>query len=458
MRLVSLTLALTLCLALLASPCLAAALQPDDFAFGLNLKLDGDAAFYELELPFSVYAAVTKDDLADLRVFNHNGEIVPHQLRPQLPNQLSAAVEIRPLPFFPLPATDDGNTDNLALRVVRNREGTIVDVHSDGHAVDAHSSGWLVDLGKTSQGALELGLRWAPESESHFGTVRIDSSADLVHWTPLITTAVASLTFQGQHLERNSVKLPHPDGRYLRLTWPDDLSALRLTAIELRVATHQRQPQQLKHLTLHAADSAGSRFDYQLPGPLPVEELHVQLPETNQIAECTLASSANGKEKWHNQWRGLIYRLGHDSQQIDSGLIRINRTRHRFWRLVCTANEAGLSSPPAIDFGWRPDRLLFLARGEPPFLLAVGSQKALQARFAVDLLDRQKINPGRATVTGEQTLGGSSRLKPPLLPWPGKQLVLWALLCGGVILICVLALSLHRQLRNGDKPDAGNDH
>jgi len=443
---------------LLSAPSLAKTLQPDDFAIGYSLHLDGEAAFYELDLPFTAYAAVTKDDLADLRVFNSNGEIVPHQLRPQMPNQLSDAVEVKSLPFFPLPATSDSRDGDLSLRVVRNREGTIVDVHSDGRTTETRSFGWLVDLGKKERGDIELGLRWAPEAESRFGTVRIDNSSDLVHWSPLITTAVASLSFQGQRLERNSVKLPHPGGRYLRLVWPDELAALQLTAIELRIATRQRQPQQLEHLIMNAATSADYRFDYQLPGPLPVEELQVQLPVTNQIAECTIESSVNGKEKWRNQWRGLVYRLGHESQEIDSGTVRINRTRHRFWRLSCTASEAGLQAPPAIDFGWRPDRLLFLAQGEPPFLLAVGSQQAMQARFAVDLLDRKMINPGRATVAIEKTLGGSSRTRSPLLPWPGKQLVLWGLLCGGVILICVLALSLHRQLRDGDKPDASDNH
>ena len=109
---------LSLCfLALVTAPVHASSLQPDDFAIGFQLALDGNTAFYELELPFSAYAAVTKDDLADLRVFNHNGDVVPHQLRPQLPNQLSDAVEIKPLPYFPLPSTSDSSTDNLSLRV-----------------------------------------------------------------------------------------------------------------------------------------------------------------------------------------------------------------------------------------------------------------------------------------------------------------------------------------------------
>lgn len=446
-------------LAALTMPGVAAELESNDFAVGFDLTLEDDATFYELELPLEAYGFFTKDDLADLRVFNSSGQIVPHQLRPQLPNQLTDAVRVRALPFFPLPGADILAEGALALRVVRNRDGTIIDVHTDGmNSRQQRSSGWLVDLGAKQQGKLELNLSWKEEAENRFGTVRIDSSNDLVHWAPLTTSAVASLTFQGQHLKRNGISLPPTHGRYLRLIWPDELDSLHLTAIELQVSTREHHRQPLQHLTQPATNNTGRHYDYLLPGPFPTEELQLLLPATNQLAECTITSSADGTKKWFTHWRGLVYRLGKNDQEIDSGPIRINRTRHRYWRVSCAASDANLAQPPALDVGWRPDRLLFLAQGEPPYQLAVGSQKALKARFAVDLLDKRMINPGRAAIGNRHPLGGGSRLEPPIIPWQGKQLVLWCLLAGGVLLIGFLAWTLYRQLRNGgDLPPNDSD-
>ena len=44
--------------------------EPRDFASRQPLETAGDKAFYRIELPDSVYDAVTRADLGDLRVFN----------------------------------------------------------------------------------------------------------------------------------------------------------------------------------------------------------------------------------------------------------------------------------------------------------------------------------------------------------------------------------------------------
>jgi Protein of unknown function (DUF3999) len=53
----------------------------DMFAYGLKLEVEGQHAFYQLELPLEVYQSVTRRDLGDIRLFNAAGQVVPHVLR-----------------------------------------------------------------------------------------------------------------------------------------------------------------------------------------------------------------------------------------------------------------------------------------------------------------------------------------------------------------------------------------
>ncbi len=93
---------------LMLPPAAAATVQPDDFAYGRPLSLTADGAVYRLEIPQDIYAAVTRGDLGDIRIFNSAGTAVPHVLRrpPELKEEL---VVHNTLPFFPLYRQDAGS-------------------------------------------------------------------------------------------------------------------------------------------------------------------------------------------------------------------------------------------------------------------------------------------------------------------------------------------------------------
>ena len=77
----------------------AANLAPADFAYGLALEVDQDAPLYEVDLPQSIYEAVTQRNLGDIRVFNQQGEVVPHTLWIGRPETVPAAPP-GPCPVF----------------------------------------------------------------------------------------------------------------------------------------------------------------------------------------------------------------------------------------------------------------------------------------------------------------------------------------------------------------------
>ena len=57
--------------------------KPEDFAWGVDLQTRQSKALCRLPLPRVVYEGVTRADLADVAVFNGQGQLVPHDLSMQ---------------------------------------------------------------------------------------------------------------------------------------------------------------------------------------------------------------------------------------------------------------------------------------------------------------------------------------------------------------------------------------
>jgi hypothetical protein len=81
-----------LVLPMLAGVASAAELTPADFAFGMPVVTTADAAAYRVTLPLGLYQGTVREDLADIRVFNARGEVVPYALsRPAARTQARGA-------------------------------------------------------------------------------------------------------------------------------------------------------------------------------------------------------------------------------------------------------------------------------------------------------------------------------------------------------------------------------
>ena len=114
------------------------------------------------------------------------------------------------------------------------------------------------------------------------------------------------------------------------------------------------------------------------------------------------------------------------------------------------AGEAPPSAPPRLEFAWQPDRLVFLAQGAGPYLVAYGSATVKPALFSLEALlgkssqadlKPQMVRPGAPFELGGKALAGA---RPPL-PW--KKIGLWGVLLFGVALIGAMSFSLHSALR-----------
>ncbi len=101
--------------------------------------------------------------------------------------------------------------------------------------------------------------------------------------------------------------------------------------------------------------------------------------------------------------------------------------------------------------------MLFVGRGDPPFLLAFGSGKLAHEENKVDgqMILQAATGPssnqaiGTARLGKRIVLGGERALQAPPLPPPWKKWLLWLLLVGGVAVLAALARSLMREMNKG---------
>ena len=153
-------------------------------------------------------------------------------------------------------------------------------------------------------------------------------------------------------------------------------------------------------------------------------------------------------------WRSIaevrLYRLADPaasepgSEQISAPLV-IPRNTDSHWRLTLQNGQGGLGGMPELALGWRPATVTFVARGSPPFVLAVG--EPLPRAGDAGAVARADLLVGAAPAIGTARIAGHVASPPmPADSDPGRRrkLVLWATLLVAVSLLGAMAWRLGR--------------
>ena len=158
-------------------------------------------------------------------------------------------------------------------------------------------------------------------------------------------------------------------------------------------------------------------------------------------------------------WKSCDHSFIKEHKKIFKKLgVKYNK-RGRYWDVDFDESSAKEGWPnggaPALELGWVPHDLTFVAQGEPPYTLAFGSAAIGRSTQPVDallrLIDKKQESAliQSARVSQRIVLGGEGRLKPPPPPLPWKQWLLWAVLVLGVAFLGWMVRRLMRQLGEG---------
>lgn len=443
--------ALGLVISLLASVTPAQEL-PADFSTQAQLTLSGEGPWYRLELPMALHLAAQFADLRDARVFNAEGQPQAYALTlgraSQRENIQQTAVK-----WFPLRGPKDAPLDASGIRVQRSTSGTVVEVLAPAGAAPAEEQlrGWLLDASAIKAPLEKLQLNWSGDAEG-FQRFSIEASDDLQHWQSWGEGQIARLSFADEQLEQRSISLPGERARYLRLLWLAPQQAPALTAAELFSSANDTLPAPIAWSAAMAPASVkAGEYSWDLPLALPLERVKIALPQANTLAPVQLYGRRDGKVQWQLLSRSLLYRLPQAGKESLQEQIELYGASVQQLKLVVDQRGGGLGTEaPQLQVGLRATELVFLARGTPPFTLALGNTAAKAANLPLSTLipgyEPARLSTlGLATVAAAvsapvEAVAGAAAVNGP--DW--KRLGLWAVLLLGVGLLVLMALSLLR--------------
>jgi hypothetical protein len=443
--------ALILLIALAQSAAIAAE-RPEDFAYGIPIQAGARNGLYELEIPLAVYRSVTRSDLGDLRVFNNDGEVVPHALKPREAMEAKPGAAVQ-LPVFPLRGAPGDKIDNSDIRIERRGDGTIVSIQSLPRArpQERRLRAYLIDASIVKQPIQSLQLDWQGDADGFVGTVRIDGSDDLNTWrTVTDRAALARLNFGGFQLNQNRVELRGAAHKYLRLSWPDRQSPLESLTVRAEPAPGTVAARRVwRSFNGSAVPGKMGEYSYDLGGPIPFDRFRVELPQVNSLAQLQVLARGKTADEWRLKTSATVYRLRRGDAEVTSPEIGLNSGGERQLMLRVDQKGGGIGpGVPVIQIGWIAQKLVFAARGNGPFQLAYGNSSANPAAFAIDAVIPGYESDAQFTVEpaslGEPiTLAGPARLHEAV---DYKKWVLWAILILGVTALGFMAYRLARQV------------
>ena len=428
----------------------------DDFAYGIKIDVPAGTAVAAMSMPEQVYASAYRRDLGDVRVFNANGEPVPHMIR--YAQTQPADAPWRSLPFFPLPQEATVEAGGYRVYVRTGPDGAVVRVDPrPAHAPAESARAFLIDLSRVGRGLAQLRLEWRRGETDQMATLAVDASDDLVAWTTIQQrAAISDIRYAGRRLLSNIISLDPSPKRYLRLRQLDSGPALSLDRIDGRVQPEGQTPIRvfLKTDGQPVPESPGV-FEYRSTGAFPVDRVNLIFDQANSMAEAELESRNEPNAAWTRRAKGLFYRIDVDNTPLTNAPQAVPISMDRHWRLTVDASESTIGSAvPRLEVGYRPHDLFFVARGSGPFTLAFGSAavEPLKVNVAAlfDGIGRHREDSFERWVMpqGSQlVLGGPQRLSPLPKPLPMRRIVLWSVMLAGVLVVAVMAWRLARRLK-----------
>jgi hypothetical protein len=378
--------------------------------------------------------------------------------------QAEAVEHATPVGFVPIYGDLEKAQERLRLLMQQTDRG--VTLHYDADAPPPPAPGqalqaYIADLRANREDFAALDFAWDAAIAGFIGSVSVEGGDDLLRWRALGGGTLAELEHEGTRIRRDRVEVDGGGYDFLRITWRDLPPDWRLDSLHAVRLAHGPDPAR-EWVELEAVGSGeGGREEltFALGGYPPIDRLDLVLPDSNVVVRASVHYRQPGTGSWALAHEGLFYRVTRAGQTVASGPAATQPLRASHWSVRIHSGLAGGSL--RLRLGWRPETLLFLAQGEPPYTLYSGrsrdaleqfpQERRLGDRGIFDVLRRSGA-PGQATIGARQTAAGAMAMEGART-WTWRTVLVWIGLVAAVAFVGWLVWSLMRE----SPPVAGSD-
>jgi hypothetical protein len=235
--------------------------------------------------------------------------------------------------------------------------------------------------------------------------------------------------------------------------WESPNSAPILTAAQLKSSDPRDLPLPLVwSQALAGSSTKAGEYTWQLPMGLNVERVQVELKQPNSLAPVILAGRRESSLPWQELSSGLLYRLSQNNQDVVQNELQLYGQTVQQLKLTVDERGGGLGAQaPSVKYAVRATQVIFLARGEGPYSLALGNPTVKTANLPLatlipDFKPQKLASLGKVSVQGEAVgTQTSTATTAAVAETNWKKIGLWAVLLLSVVFLGAMAFSLLRK-------------
>ena len=423
----------------------ANAVDPNEFAVGWPLELNGESEFYDIPLRADVYRNARSLD--QMAVLDANGEPMPFYRVVEEPEP--AAESLVTLDVSPVYRTQGGELiGGLTVEASDERVDVRFGLPPEGRA---QIVAFVTDARELRTSPFAVDLRWNEIEEPFLTTATISHSDDLAQWNVVGEGSIASLAIDDTRVRHSRIPIDGRVGGYYRIGWAGDTPApWVLDQLDL-IVSEEPDPTPVELVVLEPvpgpADAEEYAFFFNAGGLLPIRAVELELVNPNTWANASIDSGDSLEGPWSLvASRRLYYRVDFQGDQVRAPVVQIASRGARFWRVRPdrSLGEDGIE----LQLHYPREHLRFAANGAAPYRLVGGG---LSTEAGPDLVLSQvweQLDEEMAvTVAGLGTmseLGGEAAFIPPReFPW--RSALLWGALSLGALAVGWMALRLGRE-------------
>lgn len=449
------------CFMLLLSPA-AGGQQPsatlpelNNYAWGFRIEAAEPASFYRVQLPLLVNQSAADAELRDVGIYNGAGQAVPRVFE-TLPDAVERREQRFALPFVALYRNQVPDPERIRMTFEQMEGRTRIEVRSKesaGEKTRSPLAGYIVDTRAVDDSLDALEFAWPAENAGFIGRISIEGSDNLVNWQSLGAGAVADLREEAAAIEQRRIGMTANHADFLRLTWSELPPDFRLDSVSgLKISTTSQAVRETLTLGSNGRDIGDGGHLFDVGGMVRIDQVGLRLPEINTVVAVGIYAWMPSQKRWINAHQGSFHHIRRGETIVSSSPADIQRLRAARWKVVI--HNGRPDTPLQLQLGWRPDTLLFVAQGTPPFTLATGRDAARTEQFPQERLlggvpiARLAEDSGTAVAAGlgeRFPLGGVTR-ELPRAPLDWQTILLWSALVLAVLFVVVMAMRLMRGL------------